>query len=346
MDQHPSDPPAKAFGFVLIPRFNMLALSATLEPLRVANYIATRELYRWDYLSPDGQPVTASNGMRQTTAATAALAPSWDTVFLCGSWNSEIYDNAKLFAWLRRLDRRGVALGAMDNGAYVLARAKLLAGYRATVHWHALRAFAEQYPATTVADQLFVIDRKRVTIAGGTAGLDLMLHLVERDHGRQLALEVADQILHTPIRDGARAQRQTLGGRRRDLHPTVRKAVALMEGHLEEPLPVPELAARLEVSQRTLERLFKSHMGCSVVALYLALRLQNARVLLTNTKLSVRQVSVACGFASLSYFSKAFAAQFGKKPRDYRESWPEPEPAPLWPGTLFAMVEGGRSNAP
>ncbi|MEM7226427.1 MAG: GlxA family transcriptional regulator [Pseudomonadota bacterium] len=330
-----------SIGFLLIPRFNMMALVATIEPLRVANYVATRPLYRWDYLSPDGAEVTASNGMVQATQALEANKPSWDWVFFCGSWQSEHYDNPKLFAWLRRLDRRGVTLGAMDNGAYVLARAKLLAGHRATVHWHGLGAFAEQYPATAAADQLYVIDRKRMTIAGGTAGLDLMLALIERDHGQQLALEVADQILHTP-RDGERRQRQTLGGKQKTLHPIVRKAVELMEDNLEEPLAVPDLAARLEVSQRKLERLFKSFMGCSVIALYQAIRLQNARVLLTNTKLSVRQVSVACGFASLSYFSKCFAAHFGKKPRDYREAWPEPDPAPLWPGTLFAMVEANK----
>ena len=340
-----ADPSPTAIGFVLIPRFNMMALTATIEPLRVANYIATRELYRWDYLSPDGAAVTASNGMRQETQALDAQKPRWHAVFLCGSWQSEHYDNPKLFAWLRRLDRAGVTLGSMDNGAYILARAKLLAGYRATVHWHCLNAFAEQYPGTTMADQLYVIDRKRMTIGGGTAGLDLMLQLIERDHGRQLALEVADQILHSP-RDGERPQRQTLGAKRKTLHPVVRKAVALMESHLEEPLAVPDLVARLEVSQRKLERLFKSYMGCSVISLYLALRLQNARVLLTNTKLSVRQVSVACGFASLSYFSKCFAAHFGKKPRDYRETWPELDPAPLWPGTLFSMIEASTANEP
>lgn len=338
--------PAYRIAFVLIPRFNMTALTTSLEPLRVANYISTHGLYEWRFLSVEGGPVTASNGMRLDTETLGDDGRRWDAIFVCGSWDSEHYENAALFAWLRRMDRAGVTLGAMDIGAFILARAKLLSGYRATAHWSCLWAFAEEYPGTTVEEQLFVIDRKRVTSAGGTAGMDLMLHEIAERHGRQLALEVADQVLHYPVREAASPQRRTLGGKEAALHPLVRKAVSLMEGNLEDPLTIPDVAATVGVSQRKLERLFKANMGCSIVSFYQVLRLQYARALLTNTNLSVREVSVACGFASLSYFTKSFGAQFGKRPRDYREAWPDLDPIPAWPGMTVSLAEAGKPKGP
>ena len=332
-------------GFVVLPRFNMMALTTTLEPLRVANYITTDELYAWSFLSPDGAAVTASNGMAlETRSIDGMKAHRWDAVFICGSWNSETYDNPDLFAWLRRMDRKGVMLGSMDIGAYVLARAQLMSGYRATTHWYCVRAFAEQFPNTLVEEQLFVVDRTRMTSAGGTAGLDMMLHEIDRRHGRQLALEVADMILHYPVREPDAPQRQALGGKQKSLHPAVREAVSLMESNLEDHLTVPAIAEAVGVSQRKLERLFAKYMGCSVISFYQLLKLQFARVLLTNTAMSVREVSVACGFSSLSYFSKLFGLHFGKRPREYREAWPELEPAPIWPGTTISLIEAAKQS--
>jgi AraC family carnitine catabolism transcriptional activator len=337
---------AQTFAMVLIPRFNMTALATTLEPLRIANYLSTRTLYHWRFLSIDGGTVTASNGMTLESEAFAQTDDRWDAILVCGSWDSEHYDNAKLFAWLRRMDRRGVTLGAMDIGAFILARAKLLAGYRATVQWSCLQAFAEQYPGTVAEEQLYVIDRNRMTSGGGVAGLDMMLHEVERRHGRQLALEVADQILHYPVRGPEAPQRMALGSKQSELHPVVRDAIAIMEDALEEPVSVPALAERLGVSQRKLERLFRKYLGSSVVGFYHVLRLQYARALLTNTNLSVREVSevsVASGFASMSYFTKSFSAHFGKRPREYREAWPDLDPGPIWPGTTALLVEAAKS---
>jgi transcriptional regulator GlxA family with amidase domain len=114
-------------GFVLIPRFNMMALTATIEPLRIANYISGRALYAWSFVSPDAAPVTASNGMTLETGP-LGREPRWSSVFVCGSWNSQHYRNRELFGWLRRLERIGVSVGAMDAGVYILARAGLLGG--------------------------------------------------------------------------------------------------------------------------------------------------------------------------------------------------------------------------
>ena len=144
----PAHVSTQRLAFVLIPRFNMTALVTTLEPLRIANYLSGQTVYDWHFLSVGGGLVTASNGMTLDSAPVARAPEKWDAIFVCGSWDSEHYENPELFAWLRRMDRRGITLGAMDIGAFILARAKLLSGYKATVQWSCLQAFSEQFPGT------------------------------------------------------------------------------------------------------------------------------------------------------------------------------------------------------
>jgi AraC family carnitine catabolism transcriptional activator len=250
-----------------------------------------------------------------------------------------------LIAWLRRQERKGVTLVAMEMGIYLLARAGLVSARQVTTHWSCMAGFAEQFPRALLREQLFTSDRNIMTCAGGTAGLDLMLHLIAQEHGDQLASEVADQILHYPVRRAETAQRHSLGGVSETMHPVVKAAIDLIETNIAEPPTVPDIAARLGVSQRQLERLFRRAMGCSPVQFSQLLRLQYARVLLTSTRLSIRDVSAASGFNSLSYFSLVFAKCFGKKPSEYRQAWPDQEPAPSWPGTVFAFIEKSRSQA-
>lgn len=334
------DEPQKAlttFAFVLIPRFNMMALTAAIEPLRVANYLTATPLYAWEFLSPVGGNVVASNGMELATGTLPVVDRRYDIVFVCSSWDSEHYEDKNLFAWLRRQDRFGAHLGAMDLGTYVLARAGLLEGYRTTILWYCANAFAEAFPGTEAVEHLFVIDRNRTTIAGGTAGLDMMLDDIKRRHDVRLSHEVADHILHFPVRQGNSDQRHSAGGQQDIVHPLLRKAIHLMENHVEEPMTVPNIADDLGISQRKLERLFQKHVGRSAVGYYRILRLQYARVMLTNTELSVREISVACGYSSLSHFAKSFAEQFGRRPRDCRDAWPDSEPAPVWPGLSVSL---------
>ena len=325
-------------AFVLIPRFNMMALNATLEPIRVANYITGRKLYEWQFLSIDGGTVTASNGMALAADVLKEAGDKWRAIFVCGSWDSEHFENAELFAWLRRMDRFGICLGAMDIGTYILARAKLLSGYRVAVLWYCIQAFQEAYPNTIAEEKLFVVDRNRTTIAGGTGGLDMMLDDIERRHGPQLAQEVAEHILHFPSRGSEAPQRIAWEENRAATSALVRKAISLMESHIEDPLTIPEISTRMTVSQRKLERAFRRDLGCSVVGFYRVLRLQFARVLLTNTDLTIREISVACGYSSLSHFAKSFSEQFGKRPRDHREAWPDSQSAPVWPGMTASLA--------
>jgi AraC family carnitine catabolism transcriptional activator len=325
-------------AFVLVARFNMMSLAALLEPMRIANYVSSQPLYQWEFLSAEGGEVMASNGMSQATK-TLAEAGDPTQVFVCGSWGTEHYHNSELLNWLRRRHRKGVRLAAIELGIYVLARAGLLGEQTATTHWSCMPGFAEQFPRVQMVEQLYTTDGGILTCAGGTATLDLGLHLIAENHGDQLAFEVAEQILHHPLRGTAAPQRHTMGAATENIPADLRAAVKTIEEHIEEPLTMPEIAARVGISQRQLERLFKRNIGCSAVQFSQLLRLQYARVLLTSTRLSIRDVSAATGFNSMSYFSQAFARCFGKKPSEYRQAWPDQEATPSWPGTVFSFIE-------
>ncbi len=331
---------------VLLHRFNMMTLTTVLEPLRIANYLSPAKLYDWEYRSVTKGGITASNGLTIECLGLDEPSPDpFDMVAVFGSWGAERYDNPALSRWLRRQARAGATLIAVELGVYALARAGLLDGYRATTHWSCLAGFAEQFPEVNVCEQLFTIDRKVMTCAGGTAGLDLFLTIVGRQHGEQLAAEVSNQILHHPRRPADGAQRHAPGAKDEHIHPVVRAAMRHMEERIEEPLSVPDLCHAIGVSQRQLERLFRRHTGCTVSQFSKIIRLQYARVLLTSTRMSIREVSAACGFNSMSYFSQCFTRTFGKKPSENRSSWPDDQPAPQWPGTVYSFTQALASTA-
>ena len=324
---------------VLIPRFNMMSLTGMLEPARIANYLSLSPLFTQAYWSFDGAEVTASNGMSIACAPPPEKLGRDDLVFVFGSWGGEYYQNPRLFSWLRLQARLGVRLCAVEIGSYLFARAGLLDGKAATTHWSYVSGFEEQFDEVTACEQLFTIDGRIMTCAGGTATIDLMLHLIDERHGERLAGEIADQMMHHPVRPGTTPQRVTLGHGVEMPSSSVREAVELIERNVSEPLTVPEIAAQVGISQRQLERQFGKVMGCSVVQFGLLMRLQRARVLLISTGLSVREISAACGFNSLSHFAFAFKKCFGKRPSDYRQAWPEQEAKPHWPRSLARYLD-------
>ena len=261
-----------------------------------------------------------------------------DQIFVLGSWGAEHYHNRSLISWLRKQARQGARICAVELGCYIVARAGLLSGKSATTHWSWLSGFRESHDDIDVPEQLFTIGDKIMTCAGGLAGVDLMLRLIEFSHGSGLSGEIADQMLHHPIRTETTPQRRTMGQGTETMATIVRQAVTLIESNIEEPLSVPEVARTLGVSQRQLERQFKKHIGCTAVQFGLLMRLQNARVLLISTDLSVREIATASGFNTLSHFAYSFGKFFGRRPSEYREAWPQDDTAPSWPGTLSEFL--------
>ena len=340
-----SEVPIARFAFVVIPRFNMMTLTTLIETLRVANYLSPRPRYEWQYITFDEPDVIASNGLSIEAKTLEQAGQEFDMVFVLGSWGCEHTDNPELFNWLRWLNMRGITICGVELGVYLLAKAKLLSKKLATTHWSCLAGFAELYPRVNLSEQIYTIDRNIITCSGGTAGIDLMLYLIGIRHGDYLKSEIADQILHYPIRDAQARQRHTLGSSAERVHPVIYKAIELIEKNIAEPITVPQIAQQIGLSQRQLERYFKRDMGCSLIQFSQLLRLQYARVLLTSTEISVREASVASGFNSMSHFSYAFMKCFGKTPSQYRYAWPESDNAPSWPGTVFSLIESTREKA-
>jgi transcriptional regulator GlxA family with amidase domain len=239
------------------------------------------------------------------------------TVFVCGGVDVHHYADGGEISWLRRLARRGVAIGALCTGTHTLARAGLLDGYRCTIHWENLVGFVEEFPEIEISAQVFEVDRTRYTCAGGTAAIDMMLELMAGRHGAELAADVAEQIIHERIRVPSDHQRLSLPGRLGVRHPKLLGIIESMEQHLEEPLDRTELARRAGLSTRQLERLFRKYLNRSPARYYLEMRLHRARLLLLQTNMSVMNVALACGFVSASHFTKCYRAFFGRTP--YRE---------------------------
>jgi AraC family carnitine catabolism transcriptional activator len=321
-------------GFLLIPRFSMLALFAAIEPLRVANRIAGRELFRWPVFSLDGEPVESSNGMTLVADAPYQTVERLPSLIVCSSFQPERHESKPLLAWLRRLDRQGSTLGGLDTGTRILARAGLLSGYRVTLHWESVPAFRETFPDIEVTGELFEIDRKRLTAAGGTAPLDMMLHLIVQKHGQDLALAVSEMLLHSRIRNPEDHQRMTRGLRLGIWHRKLLKIIETMEQSIEEPFTLTQLAALGGISRRQLERLFKSQLGDSPKGYYLKLRLKQARRLLEESDMTVLQVGLACGFVSASHFSRAYRDHFGTAPREHRRALRDSRMSMGQPGTV------------
>jgi AraC family carnitine catabolism transcriptional activator len=312
MSAHQSET-TEQIHFLLLPGFSMLGFVSALEPLRVANRFRGA-LYSWHIISSDGQPVQASNGISIMADRSVAEVESANCVFVVAGFNPLDYHTPAITDWLRRMNRLGGTLGAIDSGCFNLAKAGLLQQERITLHWEAIPAFRECYPGLMVTQELFEISNKRITCAGGTASLDMMLDLISRKYGSELAVQVSEQFVQGRIRNQSDHQRMQIATRYGVHNKKLVHVISIMETHTEMPLSTDNLAANVGVTRRQLERLFRLHLDDSPSNFYLQLRLDRARQLLQQTEMSVMEVSVACGFESPSYFSRAYRARFGISP--------------------------------
>ena len=307
-----TDPPFR-ITFVLLADFSNLGLAAAVEPLFVANWLTGRRVFDWRFLSLDGQPVRASNGLATPVDAAIDGTQTHAAVIVAASFNAAVHaQNTRLLNWLRRAARFGVQIGAIETGSEVLAAAGLLDGHEAAVHWYNLEGFRERYPAVHATSSRFAAERGRMTCAGGATGMDMMLALIAAEAGPALAAEVAvqlfvqDQPKSPPAPAAQTAERST-------------KAVEdIMRETLEDPLTCRQLAARVGLSDRQLQRHFRTARSMGVAQHYLHLRLERAHKYVQQTELSVTEIALACGFGSIEHFSRSYRRAFGVAARSDR----------------------------
>ncbi|WP_149141799.1 GlxA family transcriptional regulator [Gemmobacter caeruleus] len=306
------------FVFLMLPEFSHLAFSCALEPLRIANLVAGKPLYRWTLISSEGGTATCSNG--SVTLVQGGLEPlrHADRLFVISGIHMTQHVTPELLAFLRRERAAGTPLGAICSGAYVLARAGFLDGVETAVHWAYHDLFLEEFPDVRLVRNVFVARERIITASGGTAAADLMLHLIGSQHGTDLATEVADQMVYNAVREGSAAQRVSLQSRHGMRNDHLKRAIAIMERCIEAPVSPSLVAEELGISTRQLERLFGRYLNSTPKHYFMEMRLNRAQNLLVQTEQSITEIAMACGFQSTSHFSKVFRGHFGKSPLSHR----------------------------
>lgn len=310
--------PVRTLALLLIDGFALMSYASLIEPFRAANTLAGRPLYRWLHVSCDGHPAIASNDASILADLKVGDALACDTLFIFAGGDPAVFSDRATLRWLKRMAASGVAIAGVSGGPYLMARAGLLDGYRATIHWEHAASFRETFPALALESSLYVIDRRRMTCAGGMAGLDLAVELIEREQGHLLASRVGEWFISPGRRKPEKPQRKSLKERYGVSNDRVLRTLAAMEAHVDEPHSHRALADIANVSARQLERLFRTHLGATVGDMYLRIRLERSSKLLRSTALSVTQVAIACGFINASHFSRLFKSRFGVPPSHAR----------------------------
>jgi transcriptional regulator GlxA family with amidase domain len=309
----------KRLGFLILPNFSLIAFSSAIEPLRMANWVTGEDYYETVLISHDGEAVASSFGVQTLVDCSLANMPALDAIFVCGASPIARTGNEAVIGWLRKQARSNIAIGGIGTGSYLLACAGLLNNYRATIHWWDIANLKDEFPNTLVTNNLFEIDGKRYTCSGGTAAMDMMLFLIGREHGMDLAATISEQFVYERMRSSEEQQRIPLKARIGSSQPKLIEAVTLMEMNIEEPLSTDDLSFHVGVSRRHLERLFKKHLQTVPSKYYLDLRLEHARHLLRQSDKTILQIGLACGFTSASYFSTAYRSHYGITPREERK---------------------------
>lgn len=304
-------------SFVLMGRFTMLAFTSAIEPLRVANQLSGHVMFRWHVYTEDGRMIACSNGVPvQPEGPLPALAPP-GYVLVCGGVEPEAACSKQLTDWVRSQWRHGRVVGGICTGAYALALAGILDRRRFTLHWENIPSFSELFPNLEPDWQVFCIDDRIMTCAGGVAAADLVLKLIDDHYGADLSQAVMDMCLLTRRRVAEDEQVTSLTSRLGSRNKHLLKAVKFIDRSVEDTFRIDDCADHVGVSRRQIERLFQKTLNMTPLQYLNGVRLQRGRALLSETDMSVIEVAVACGYGSSAHFSKSFRKKFGMSPHHF-----------------------------
>ena len=307
-------------GIVLFPGFAMMALASVGEPLRAANLLSGKALYRTVLISAVEDDPVSSGGIRISTDLHDLADSQVDLLLVVAALDFEHLLTPSLLSKLRQCVKPCGAIGAVGFGSLVLAKAGLLNGYRCTGHWECLRDLKTRHPEVVTTGDIYCIDRDRWTCSGGTAAIDMMLALIRAQHGASLAMQVADNFIHGRARQSDELQPMELRWRYGVKDRRLSKAIGFMVQSIEVPLRLVQVASLVGLSTRQLQRLFMTEMQQTPEQFYIRLRLKMAMDLLEQTDDSVSSIAIRCGFADPSHFTQTFQNAFGSSPSGIRRA--------------------------
>jgi transcriptional regulator GlxA family with amidase domain len=313
-------PRPRRIALVAFPGVQALDITGPSEVFSLADRTAPGT-YALSLLSADGAPLRTSSGLRLTPDhAVAGVAGAIDTLIVAGGQGVRAAcDDEPLISWLRLAARRSRRVASVCTGAFLLARAGLLEGRRATTHWAACAALQRTHPGVTVdPDPIYVRDGNVYTSAGVTAGIDLALALVEEDLGRRAALDVARGLVLFIRRPGGQAQFSAGLAGQAAQRPSLRELQEWISDHLEDDLSVTALADRAFMSQRNFARVFLREVGTTPAAYVEAIRLERARTLLETTDAQAGEIAHRCGFGTVETLRRVFGRRLRVSPSEYR----------------------------
>lgn len=303
---------------LVLPETNLILLASVIEPLRAANRIAGKPLYRWTLHSADGLPVETTSGIPIPVSGAFRPARQTDPLFVLASYNWRNAATRELKFLLSQTARHRTTIAGIESGSFILAEASLLDGFSATTHWEDFDDFASAYSQVTMVRERFLINAKRITTGGPLPTLDLMLELIRRAHSYSLALEVSRLFIYEQDRPRDDPRASPAIGNRGKTDPRLQAAVKLMEDTVEAPISLSRLARRSGVSIRHLQDLFHQTMGVAPHTHYLALRLNAARRKVIETKAGFADIAAETGFNSASAFSRSYRASYAESPSETR----------------------------
>ena len=314
-------------GFLLIDGFALMSYSAALEPLRAANQLYTARnkpnnstpLYQWVHITPKSHQSISSTGAIIKSDCQVGAAIDLDLLLVFAGGDPFSFSDHKTFAWLRKLVATGLPIGGVSGGPVILVQAGLMTNRRMTVHWEHANRLTELAPNIVLSKTLYVMDRDRLTCAGGVAPLDLMHAILTNHHGAAFASKISDWFLHTDIRPPGGPQKAGIITQYEVNHPAIVQAIGIMENHIGDPLPLDDIANLVHCTSRHLNRLFKQNLHISTMTFYRNLRLDHAKLLLRKTSLSLTDIAYDVGFSSSAHFSRGFKDYFNASPRDVRK---------------------------
>lgn len=296
-------------SFLLFDSFSNLCLANGLEPFRAANDLSHKNLFDWQIVTIDGLAAKSSSGIQVVPDRKLSDARG-DLLVVMPSYDFERHSTVTNLQAIQSAAKLFSHLGGHDTGSWLLAKADLLEGYSATIHWDELMRFAEAFPDIKTVRKRMVWDNDRLTCAGAAAAFDVSMEIIGRQFGTTLRLEVALLFMDANVTS------EPQGYSAKKSH--VSRAISVMRENLETPLPIDEIAEAIGLEKRVLTERMKQEFGETSIQVYRRLRLLNARKLLLESNLSVSEIAVRTGYENTSAMSRAFRNAFGTTPRSLR----------------------------